>query len=78
MKNKLAAGLLGIFLGGLGIHKFYLGQTGRGILYLVFFWTGIPAIIGFIEGIVLIAESDEAFDRKYNHGVSSVARDTLS
>ncbi len=71
MKNKLAAGLLGIFLGGLGIHKFYLGQTGRGILYLVFFWTGIPAIIGFIEGIVLIASSDEAFNAKYNGGAAA-------
>ena len=69
MKNKLVAGLLGIFLGGLGIHKFYLGQIGWGIAYLVFCWTGIPAIVGFIEGLRLIAESDAAFARKYNHGV---------
>ncbi|NMP25155.1 TM2 domain-containing protein [Sulfobacillus harzensis] len=71
MKNKLAAGLLGLFLGGLGIHKFYLGQTGRGILFLVFFWTGIPAIIGFIEGIVLIAQPDDVFNAKYNGGATA-------
>ncbi len=78
MKNKLVAGLLGIFLGSFGIHQFYLGRTGRGILYLVFFWTGIPGIVGFVEGIVLIASSDEAFDRKYNHGIAAEARNTLS
>jgi hypothetical protein len=64
-KNKVAAGLLGIFLGGIGVHKFYLGQIGLGIVYLVFFWTGIPALIGFIEGIVYLAMSDEAFVLKY-------------
>ena len=40
-KSKVAAGLLGIFLGGLGIHKFYLGRWGWGIVYLLFFWTYI-------------------------------------
>ncbi|WP_062104916.1 TM2 domain-containing protein [Bacillus niameyensis] len=67
MKNKLVAGLLGIFLGGFGIHKFYLGKIGLGIVYILFCWTGIPSIIGFIEGIVYIATSDENFDKKYNN-----------
>jgi len=48
-KNELVGVLLALFLGGLGVHEFYLGQTGLGVLYLVFSWTGIPAIIGFIE-----------------------------
>ena len=65
-KNKLAAALFGIFLGGIGIHKFYLGQVGMGIVYLVFFWTCIPAIIGFIEGIIYLTLSDEKFNEKYN------------
>ncbi|MDL4843188.1 TM2 domain-containing protein [Aquibacillus rhizosphaerae] len=65
MKSKLAAGLLGIFLGDFGIHKFYLGQKGKGILYLVFCWTGIPAIIGFIEGIIYLFSSEEKFQSKY-------------
>ena len=61
MKNRVTAGLLAILLGGLGIHKFYLGKTGTGILYLLFFWTGIPAIIGLIEGIIMLTQSDEEF-----------------
>lgn len=65
-RNKVVAGLLGIFLGGLGIHKFYLGKTGAGIVYLVFFWTFIPAIVGFIEGIMYLTSSDEKFNLKYN------------
>ena len=65
-KNKIAAGLLGIFLGGFGIHKFYLSQIGMGVVYLVFFWTFIPAIVGFIEGIIYLTMSDEAFARKYD------------
>lgn len=66
MKNKVVAGLLGIFLGGLGVHKFYLGQIGMGILYILFCWTTIPAWIGLVEGIIFIASSDEKFDAKYN------------
>lgn len=64
-KDKTAAGLLGIFLGGLGIHKFYLGKSVQGVIYLLFFWTFIPAIIGFIEGILYLTKSDEEFQRKY-------------
>ena len=65
-KSKVAAGLLGIFLGGFGIHKFYLGKIGMGILYLVFCWTYIPAIIGFIEGIIYLTMSDQNFNMKYS------------
>ena len=63
--NKLTAGLLALFLGGFGIHKFYLGDSSSGIWYLVFCWTGIPEILGFIDGIILLAMSDEEFNRKY-------------
>lgn len=65
-RNKMAAALLAIFLGGLGVHKFYLGLTNLGIIYFVFCWTGIPLIIGFIEGILLLVMSDAEFDQKYN------------
>ena len=59
-KSKLAAGLLGIFLGGLGIHNFYLGYTGKAVaqLILFFFCAGIVSSIwGFIEGIMILAGS---------------------
>mgnify|MGYP003458009378 CR=1 FL=1 len=49
IKSKVAAGILAMFLGGIGVHKFYLGQVGMGILYLCFCWTGIPAFVAFIE-----------------------------
>ena len=65
-KNKIVAGLLGIFLGGFGIHKFYLGSVGIGILYLLFCWTGIPAIVGFIEGIIYLCTDDQSFSAKYD------------
>ncbi len=65
-RNKIAAALLAIFLGGFGIHKFYLGRPGWGILYLLFCWTFIPALIGFIEGILYLVMSDESFEKKYS------------
>ncbi len=64
-KSRIAAALFAFFLGGLGVHKFYLGRTGQGIVYLVFFWSFIPAIIAFIEGIVYLTMSDEEFAAKY-------------
>ena len=65
-KDKTVAALLAIFLGDFGIHKFYLGQTGRGILYLVFCWTMIPGFIGFVEGIIYLAQTPESWNAKYN------------
>lgn len=64
-KNKTTAGLLAILLGGFGVHKFYLGKIGMGILYLVFCWTFIPSLAALIEGILYLTSTDEAFARKY-------------
>ncbi len=64
-KSKTTAILLTLFLGGFGAHKFYLGQTGLGILYLLFFWTFIPAIVALIEFIIFLTMSEEAFAKKY-------------
>ena len=64
IKSKIAAGLLAIFLGGLGIHKFYLGKIGLGILYLLFCWTAIPAFVGVIEGIIYLCSNDHNFEVK--------------
>jgi TM2 domain-containing membrane protein YozV len=64
-KSKIAAALFAFCLGGFGAHKFYLGQVGWGLLYLVFCWTFIPAIVAFIEFIILLSMSDEKFAEKY-------------
>ncbi len=66
VKNKVVAGVLGILFGGLGIHKFYMGKVGMGVLYILFCWTGIPSIVGFIEGIMYLCSNDENFQLK-NH-----------
>lgn len=65
MKNKTVAGLLALFLGGFGIHKFYLGKL-NGILYLIFCWTFIPSIIALIEAIRYFTMSDKDFNSIYN------------
>lgn len=64
-KSRVSAALFALLLGSFGAHKFYMGQTGLGILYLVFFWTGIPGIVGLVEGILYLAMSDEEFARRY-------------
>jgi hypothetical protein len=64
-KSRLAAGLFAILFGGIGVHKFYLGRIGQGILYALFFWTMIPAVIGIIEGILYLTMTDQAFQAQY-------------
>jgi TM2 domain-containing membrane protein YozV len=64
-KSRIAAALLAFFLGGFGVHKFYLGRVAAGFLYLIFFWTFIPAIVAFIEFIIYLTMTDEAFAAKY-------------
>ena len=77
-KSKIAAGLLAIFLGGLGIHKFYLGYTVPGIIFLLINTVGclvtwmllfipniVVGIIVFIEGIIYLTKSDEEFEQTY-------------
>ena len=65
VKSKLVAILLAFFLGGLGIHQFYLGKSGKGVLYLLFCWTYIPGIIAFIDMIMLIVSNNETLENKY-------------
>ncbi len=62
-KSKMAAGLLGIFLGGLGVHNFYLGNTGKALAQLLItlltcgFGSFISGIWGLIEGIMILTGS---------------------
>ena len=71
-KNKTTAGILAILLGDFGAHKFYLGNPGLGVLYLVFCWTFIPGIIGIVEGIIYLTSSDQDFALKYGGGLGVV------
>jgi len=72
--NKLAAGICGILIGGLGIHKFVLGYTTEGVIMLLSsvltcgIGYGIMHIIGIIEGIMYLTKSDEEFVRTYVDG----------
>jgi TM2 domain-containing membrane protein YozV len=65
-KTKTVAILLALFLGGLGAHKFYLKQNVIGILYVLFFWTYIPALLSILEAIVYATMSRKDFNKKYN------------
>ena len=72
--NKIPAGICGILLGGLGVHKFILGYTGAGsvMLLLTLLTCGIAwpvtHLIGLIEGIIYLCKSDEEFVRIYVDG----------
>jgi TM2 domain-containing membrane protein YozV len=48
-RDEIVGVLLALFLGSFGVHHFYLRRVGLGILYCFFFWSGIPALLGFIE-----------------------------
>jgi TM2 domain-containing membrane protein YozV len=67
-EKKIVAGILGILLGGLGIHKFYLGYTKEGIIQLILGFFCIGSIIGLIEGIIYLTKSDEEFVATYITG----------
>jgi TM2 domain-containing membrane protein YozV len=67
--KKIAAGICGILLGSLGVHKFILGLTTPGVIMLLVSLTciGYPImqIIGLVEGIIYLTKSDEDFYRTY-------------
>ncbi|AZA75825.1 TM2 domain-containing protein [Chryseobacterium indoltheticum] len=66
LKDKNIATILALFLGGLGIHRFYLGQPLIGILYLIFCWTFIPLCLSIIDFFAFIFMSQNRFNSKYN------------
>ena len=65
--KKLIAGLLAIFLGAFGVHKFYLGYTKEGVIQLAvsIVTCGAAGIIGLIEGIIYLTKSDDEFVATY-------------
>lgn len=67
-KSKLTAGLLGILLGGWGVHRFYLGYTKMGIIQIVvtLVTCGAGSLWGFIEGILILCGSNITTDANGN------------
>ena len=57
---------MALILGGTGAHKFYLGKPAQGLFYLVFIWTFVPAIVGFVEGLNFALMSDQVFLDRYD------------
>lgn len=73
-KDRVAAGLLAIFAGSLGIHKFYLGYNREGIITLIISvvtcgaGAAIMSIIGLIEGIIYLSKTEDDFQLTYVDG----------
>ncbi len=61
-KDEVAGVLLAVLLGHFGAHRFYMGEMGWGVVYLLFCWTGIPTLLGFIEAFFMPGRV-----RAYNH-----------
>lgn len=63
-KSRVTAGVLALLLGGLGLHKTYLGAYGTALIYLALCWTGLPLLASFIEGARYLSLSDADFKAK--------------
>ena len=70
MRNKGVAIVLCLFLGGLGVHKFYLGENVGGIFYLLFCWTFIPSLLALFDLFGILFMSDRDFNYKFNKMIS--------
>jgi hypothetical protein len=82
-KDKIVTALLSIFGGGIGLQFFYLGndatifgKKGKGITYgvvsILFCWTTIPAIVGIIQGVLMLTMTDAEFSEKYGVEVANL------
>ncbi len=66
-QQKLLCGILGILFGGLGVHRFLLGDVPGGLIRIgiTIVTCGVGAVIGLIEGIIYLTKTDEEFHRIY-------------
>ncbi len=67
MRNKTTAAILALFLGGIGIHRIYLGEVFLGLFYALFSWTFIPLIISFFDVMAFLAMNKDRFNAIYNY-----------
>lgn len=65
-KARTTAAVLAILLGTFGCHRFYLGQPEWGLIYLLLCWTGVPTVVGWVEGAWWLWMGDDAFARKFH------------
>ncbi len=63
--KRVMAGVLALLLGGFGVHKFYLGYTTAGIIYLLICCTGVTSMLALVDGIIYLTKSDEEFIETY-------------
>ena len=66
-KDRTVAGVLAILLGSLGIHHFYLGNTGIGVLYILLGCVGISPVLGLVDGIIYLTKPEDQFQRNYRN-----------
>ena len=63
--KRVMAGVLALLLGGFGVHKFYLGYTTTGIIYLLLCCTGVTGMLALVDGIIYLTKTDEEFIEMY-------------
>jgi TM2 domain-containing membrane protein YozV len=68
MKSRSVSIGLALVFGGFGAHKIYLDKPGKGLLYMMFCWTGIPTLLGIVDAVKYIRMEDEEFQRRFITG----------
>jgi len=63
-KSRITAAVLALLLGGIGVHKFYMGKIWPGVGYILLCWTYVPAVVALVEAIIYFTQDDETFARK--------------
>lgn len=58
--NKVLYCILAFLFGGIGAHKIYAGRIGAGLVYFLFCWSGVPALIAFVEFIICLTKESDA------------------
>lgn len=71
-KSRTTTALLALFLGGIGVHYFYLGKPIAGLIFLLLFWTYIPALIALVQAIMMFTMTDAQFYEKYANNPKSI------